>query len=278
MTHEIVGESDVNALAQQWAVPLEPTYIADPPRIRSVAEITSFRTYAAQKIDWIVDGIIAAGTVTLISGESGSGKSTVTSAICSAVERGVPFAGLATQRQTLAKSWPLPLTFLRGCGLPETFIEYIPSLLSQPIQFYSCFISYSTGDQEFVNRLYADLQVRGVRCWFAPEDVKIGDRFRQRIDEAIRLHDKLLLVLSENSVRSDWVREEVESCVEREHREKRNLLFPVMLDDAVMNTSEAWAASVRRQRHMGNFKEWKKHDAYVKGFERLLRDLRPSVK
>jgi len=50
--------------------------------------------------------------------------------------------------------------------------------------------------------------------------LKIGDRFRQRIDEAIRLHDKLLVILSANSVQSDWVREEVESCLEREWREK----------------------------------------------------------
>jgi hypothetical protein len=117
--------------------------------------------------------------------------------------------------QTVAKSWPLPISFLRGCGLPDSLIDYIPSLLNQPLQFYSCFISYSTKDQDFADRLYADLQNKGVRCWFAPQDLKIGDPFRQRIDEAIRIHEKLLVILSEHSVRSDWVREEVESCLER---------------------------------------------------------------
>jgi len=178
--------------------------------------------------------------------------------------------------QTIAKSWPLPVSFLRGCGLPENLIEYLPSLLQRPIEFYSCFISYSTKDQDLVDRIYADLQLKGVRCWLAPEELKIGDRFRQRIDEAIRLHDKLLLVLSEDSVQSDWVREEVESCLEREHREKRNLLFPITLDDAVMETNEAWAASIRRQRHIGNFREWKKHDSYSAALERVLRDLKPD--
>jgi len=179
--------------------------------------------------------------------------------------------------QTLAKSWPLSVAFLRGCGLPETLIEYLPSLLSEPIQFYSCFISYSTKDQDFANCLYADLQIKGVRCWFAPENLKIGDRFRQRIDEAIRLHDKLLLILSNHSVRSNWVREEVESCLERENREGRGLLFPVRLDDAIMNTEEAWAASIRRQRHIGDFSAWKDPEAYWKGLDRLLRDLKPAV-
>jgi hypothetical protein len=178
--------------------------------------------------------------------------------------------------QTIARSWPLPLVFLRACGVPETWIEYLPSLLSTPIQFYSCFISYSTKDQDFADRLYADLQVKGVRCWFAPEDLKIGDRFRQRIDDAIRLHDKLLLILSEHSVQSSWVREEVEACLERETRERRLILFPVRLDDEVMNATEAWAASIRRQRHLGDFRNWKNHDAYTAGLQRLLRDLRPT--
>ena len=175
--------------------------------------------------------------------------------------------------QTLTKSWPLPLVFLRGCGLPETLIEYVPSLLSVPVRFYSCFISYSTHDQPFADRLYADLQVRGVRCWFAPHDLKIGDFFRQRIDEAIRLHDKLLLILSQKSVQSGWVRDEVESCLERERGERRTVLFPVRLDDAVMHTNEAWAASIRRQRHIGDFREWENHDAYRNVLDRLLRDL-----
>ena len=50
--------------------------------------------------------------------------------------------------------------------------------------------------------LYADLQEKNVRCWFAPEDMKIGDRIRPRIDEAVRRHDTLVLVLSDNSTHS----------------------------------------------------------------------------
>jgi Pentapeptide repeats (8 copies) len=37
----------------------------------------------------------------------------------------------------------IPEPFLRGCGVPETLIAYLPSIMGamQPIQFYSCFIS-----------------------------------------------------------------------------------------------------------------------------------------
>ena len=115
----------------------------------------------------------------------------------------------------------IPEVFLRGADVPEPFITNMKALVAamSPIEFYSCFISYSTKDQEFADRLHADLQSKGVRCWLASEDLKTGDRFRDRIDESIPVHDKLLLVLSEHSVKSPWVRTEVESAFEREHQQ-----------------------------------------------------------
>ena len=40
---------------------------------------------------------------------------------------------------------------------------------------------YSSQDQAFAERLHADLQSKGVHCWFAPEDMKIGDKIRPRM-------------------------------------------------------------------------------------------------
>lgn len=170
----------------------------------------------------------------------------------------------------------IPEIFLRGAGVPEPFIANIKSLVAamSPIEFFSCFISYSSKDQEFAERLYADLQTNRVRCWFAPEDLRIGDRLRSSFDEAIRLHDKLLVILSESSVKSSWVEKEVETAFEKERHEERAVLFPIRLDDAVMETGEAWAADIRRTRHIGDFRGWKNHDSYKKAFDRLLRDLK----
>ena len=142
------------------------------------------------------------------------------------------------------------------------------------MQTYSAFISYSSNDEELAQRLHADLQAKGVRCWFAPEDLKIGDRFRTEIDRAIRLHDKLLLLLSANSMLSDWVEKEAESAFDRERRDKRTVLFPVRLDDTVLDATEGWAADIRRCRHIGDFTHWKDHGSYQKAFDRLLRDLK----
>ena len=51
------------------------------------------------------------------------------------------------------------------------------------------------------------------------------------------------------------------------------MLFPVRLDNAVFDTREAWAGKLRANRNIGDFRQWKNHDAYRKGLERLLRDL-----
>jgi hypothetical protein len=61
----------------------------------------------------------------------------------------------AIDLRTLLRSGPLPLAFLRGCGVPEPLIDYLPSLLKGgPIQFYSCFISprWTVENRQFVDR------------------------------------------------------------------------------------------------------------------------------
>jgi hypothetical protein len=90
----------------------------------------------------------------------------------------------------------IPEIFLRGAGLSDTFIEYAHALVQKPIDYYTCFISYSSKDEVFAKRLYSDLQSAGVRCWFAPKDMDIGDKILQRNNESIKMYDKLLLVLS----------------------------------------------------------------------------------
>jgi hypothetical protein len=175
--------------------------------------------------------------------------------------------------RTLERSGPLPLAFLRGCGLPDSLIDYLPSLLNQAIQFYSCFISYANKDHEFAERLHADLQDKGVRCWFAPEDLKIGDELRPTFDQAIRVRDKLLIVLSETSIERPWVKREVEQALDEEARRGELVLFPIRLDDAVLDATVGWATDVKR-RLIGDFSAWKDHDAYQRAFERLLRDLK----
>ena len=48
-----------------------------------------------------------------------------------------------------------------------------------------------------------------VRCWFAPHDIQGGRKIHEQIGEAIRVYDRLLLILSEHSMNSEWVKTEI---------------------------------------------------------------------
>jgi uncharacterized protein YjbI with pentapeptide repeats len=176
----------------------------------------------------------------------------------------------------------IPLAFLRGAGVPENFIEYMDSLTGKALEFYSCFISYSTKDQEFADRLYADLQNQGVRCWFAPHDIQAGKKIHEQIDEAIRTYERLLLILSPDSMNSEWVKTEIRKARKRERTEKKRVLFPVRLasfeairDWELFDADEGKDLAVEiREYYIPDFSDWKNHDPYAKGFENLLRDLK----
>jgi TIR domain/Pentapeptide repeats (8 copies) len=175
--------------------------------------------------------------------------------------------------------------FLRGAGVPEEMITYMKSLVGRPFEFYSCFMSYSSQDQEFAEHLYADLQSQGVRCWFAPHDIRSGRKIHEQIERAIYIHERLLLILSTHSMLSPWVKTEIAKAREREAQEKTQVLFPVSL--VSFESVRRWkcfdadrgidSASEIREYFIPDFSNWQDNDAYQKAFQRLLRDLKADI-
>jgi uncharacterized protein YjbI with pentapeptide repeats len=179
----------------------------------------------------------------------------------------------------------IPEDFLRGAGVPDEMITHVKALVGRPFEFYSCFISYSSKDQEFAERLHADLRNKGVRCWFAPHDVQGGRKLYEQIDQAIHVHERLLLILSSHSMNSEWVKTEIAKARQREVQENRQVLFPVRLvsfDDVRMwecfdaDTGKDSAREIREY-FIPDFSNWKNYDAYQAAFRRLLHDLKPHT-
>ncbi|MEZ4699245.1 MAG: toll/interleukin-1 receptor domain-containing protein [Rhodothermales bacterium] len=203
---------------------------------------------------------------------------------CKSLDSIIHYSPSSVDHGTLSLSGALPLAFLRGVGFPDNYIDYIPALFHNAIQFYSCFISHSTEDHEFARRLYADLQDQGVRCYYAPVDMKGGKKTHEQIDQGIKMHDKLVLILSPASITSKWVEREIRRARHQEEEDGKRRLFPISLvpykmlknwklfdSDLVLDL----AAEIREY-YIPDFTEWKSHDKYHNEFQKLLRDLRPD--
>jgi hypothetical protein len=208
-----------------------------------------------------------------------------TAGLASVTHRGPSSVGIDTIVRSRGR---IPDSFLRGCGVPEPLIDLQKSLVQgmAPIQFYSCFISYSHRDEEFARRLHGRLQQAGLRVWYAPEEMKGGRKLHDQIDEAIRVHDKLLLVLSEASMASDWVKTEISKARKREKKEGKQVLFPIGLVPfaPAIRDWECFDADVGkdsareiREYFIPDFSSWRDHGAFEKAFARLSEALKTSA-
>jgi hypothetical protein len=146
------------------------------------------------------------------------------------------------------------VVFLTGCGLPDDLIKYILGSRKEGGRYFSCFISHSTKDMDFVIRLSEDLKSAGVRCWLSEDDLKIGDKMLDSFHDAIGTNDRLIIVCSESSVGSSWVEDEILRAFSLERkRGQHSIVVPIRIDDAVLEAQSGWAAKLRDTRNIGDF-------------------------
>lgn len=166
--------------------------------------------------------------------------------------------------------------FLKNCGVPDNYIEYMLTLTQEVYEHQSCFISYSLEDQDFAYRLFADLQNHGVRCWFTLEDMYIEDKVAPLVDELIDEHQKLLLIVSSSSYHNKWIEKVFKTAFERETHSDKGIVFPILIDDIVTKLDTGWVAAIGQARYICDFSQWMNQDFYKTAFEKLIRNLESS--
>ena len=183
----------------------------------------------------------------------------------------------------------LPDKFLQGVGYNREEVEYLRAMYAGGgIKYYSCFIAYRRDDYDFAKYLHDQLEAAGVTCWLDERDMQGGRYERPQIKAAIKAHDKLLLVCSEEMVERPRVVEEVIAALQAEREGAGRKLFPVRLDEYICSNevlavadeklqkgdwTEDWIRAVKSY-HIPDFHNWKDHDKFQEQFERLLRDLK----
>ena len=167
----------------------------------------------------------------------------------------------------------IPVVFLKNAGVPDHLIDYIELFTDKNEKYYSCFISCSSRDQKFAENLQSYLQAHGVRCWLATERTKRRDRRHKIINSAVNIHDKVIMILSENSVERDWTENEIETVLQKENKDGSVVLLPLAIDDAIKFTEKPWAIKMRRAHRIHDFSMWEDNNEFQEEFSQLLTEL-----
>jgi len=93
----------------------------------------------------------------------------------------------------------------------------------------SVFLSHSHADKPFARKLAADLRVAGHSVWIDEAEINVGDSLVERIRDGLDQVEYVAGILSTSSIASPWVTRELDIASNREMREKRVVVLPLLL-------------------------------------------------
>ena len=92
------------------------------------------------------------------------------------------------------------------------------------------FLSHTSTDKPFVRKLAADLRNHGHTVWIDEAEINIGDSLISKIREGLDAVDFVAVVLSNASIKSEWVKKELEIASNREIEEKKVVVLPIIIE------------------------------------------------
>jgi hypothetical protein len=105
-----------------------------------------------------------------------------------------------------------------------------------PLKEKKVFLSYVRQDKEKVQTIYFRLKELGLNPWMDLEDLKPGDLWSDKIDEAIKSSDFVLLCFSQNSIsKKGFVTKEIDAALKRYYENEGRsptFLIPIKLDES----------------------------------------------
>jgi len=94
----------------------------------------------------------------------------------------------------------------------------------------SIFLSHSHADKPFARRLAADLRLAGHAVWIDEAEINIGDSLIEKIRDGLDQVDYVAAILSSASITSPWVTKELDIASNREIKENRVVVLPLMVE------------------------------------------------
>lgn len=94
------------------------------------------------------------------------------------------------------------------------------------------FISHSSVDKPFVRQLASDLTAAGIGVWVDEQRIRVGESIPEKIAQGLAESDYFLIVVSQKSIESEWVRKELNNALVSEVKRRKVHVLPLKLDDA----------------------------------------------
>ena len=110
------------------------------------------------------------------------------------------------------------------------------ALLQEKTSGKKVFISYSSKDRELATWISVDLTNYGCEPWLDEWKISVGESIPQAISTGINLCDYLIVILSINSVVSNWVEKEWHTKYWAEVESGEIKVLPVVIDDCEIPT------------------------------------------
>ncbi len=143
------------------------------------------------------------------------------------------------------------------------------------MEFPKLFISYSHADREFVEQLEKRLEAARIRYWRDKHDATAGP-LDKIISHAIDSSGTVLLILSDKSINSTWVKFEIDKANSRYFKSDIPVLCPIALDHSWKEGR--WPENLMRtliEFNILDFSSWSKGEAHRdKLFKKLIDGLK----
>jgi len=93
------------------------------------------------------------------------------------------------------------------------------------------FVSHTSSDKRFAERLAIALRAIGYNVWYADWAIEPGDSIIEKIEAGLAEHDTLLILLSPASIKSEWVKRELNSAIMAQLNGHDVKVIPLLVED-----------------------------------------------
>lgn len=96
-------------------------------------------------------------------------------------------------------------------------------------KYHGIFLSHTYADKDFVRQLKESLNNSGVKdVWLDEAEINIGDSLSKKISEGLRKTKYIAVVLSPESIKSNWVEKELDIAINREIESEEVVVLPIL--------------------------------------------------